>query len=68
MPKWVTAQVSDTADLKLKQIEIAVKEATGDGTVRRPQVVELAIQAADPARCAELHQQMVNAAEEPASV
>ncbi|HUT35467.1 MAG TPA: hypothetical protein VNE39_18410 [Planctomycetota bacterium] len=45
MPRWLNAQVCDLADLKLKEIEVALRKI--DPHVSRPTAVEAAILAVD---------------------
>ena len=45
----VKALISDEADLKLKEIEVALRAVSPD--VRRPQAIEAAILAARPLAC-----------------
>jgi len=45
MARWITAQVSDEADLKLKLIEIRLRKLDPGAT--RPMAIEAAILAAD---------------------
>ena len=42
MPKQLTATVTDQADLALYNIEVAVREETGQA-IRRPEAVEIAL-------------------------